>query len=61
MMNSQVISELPRRRFLMLGIGAGALLAAPAIVRASSLMRVKPVQKHLIFADGEMNMTDLEC
>ena len=32
---------LPRRKFL---IGAATLLAAPAIVRYSSLMRVKPVE-----------------
>ena len=31
---------LPRRKFI---VGAAALLAAPAIVRYESLMRVKPI------------------
>ena len=34
------VIALPRRKFL---VGAAALLAAPAIVRYESLMRVKPI------------------
>jgi hypothetical protein len=41
---------LPRRRFL---VGAALLLAAaPAIVRASSLMPVKPRKEELFIADA---------
>ena len=50
---------LPRRKFL---IGAATLLAAPAIVRYESLMRVKAVKPvvgawhHIAFAEGEGNI-----
>jgi hypothetical protein len=35
------MTEATRRRFL---IGAASLLAAPAIVRASSIMKVRPIE-----------------
>lgn len=40
---------LPRRKFL---ICAAALLAAPAIVRYESLMRVKPISDDFVFGAG---------
>jgi hypothetical protein len=36
------MTKASRRRFLM--IGAASLLAAPAIVRASSIMKVRPIE-----------------
>jgi len=37
--------ELPRRKFL---IGLGSLIAAPAVVKASSLMPVKAYQEPML-------------
>ena len=47
--------ELPRRRFLSLLTG---IVAAPAIVRASSLMPIKAVQPADVYEAADMHAGD---